>query len=210
MPTPAAVLNAALLLGVGTPEEKGLGELVVVDVGGATTDVYSIGKGVPARAGVLLKGLPEPFAKRTVEGDLGVRHNIDTLCELCSDKGITLDESIISSFHGSPEKLPGDEKERDVDARLARIAVETSFERHVGKLEVFYGPQGEMLIQVGKDLSAVHTVVGTGGPIIYSSAPADILAGVLGGPEDPNPLKPQKADFYLDQDYILYAVGLLA
>jgi hypothetical protein len=33
---------------------------------------------------------------------------------------------------------------------------------------------------------------------------------VLGGPEDQNPLKPQKADFYLDQDYILYAVGLLA
>ena len=210
MPTPAAVLNAALLLAVGVPEEKGLGELVVVDVGGATTDVYSIGKGTPTRGGVMLKGLPEPFAKRTVEGDLGVRHNIDTLCEICSDKGILLDEQVISCFHGSPERVPGDETERQVDAQLARVAVETSFDRHVGRLEVFYGPQGETLIQVGKDLSAVHTVVGTGGPIIHSSAPASILAGVLGGPEDPNPLKPQKADFYIDQDYILYAVGLLA
>ncbi len=210
MPTPAAVLNAALLLAVGVPEEKGLGELVVVDVGGATTDVYSIGKGTPTRGGVMMKGLPEPFAKRTVEGDLGVRHNIDTLCEICSDKGILLDEQVISCFHESPERLPGDETERAVDAELARVAVETSFDRHVGRLEVFYGPQGETLIQVGKDLSAVHTVVGTGGPIIHSSAPASILAGVLGGPDDPNPLKPQKADFFIDQDYILYAVGLLA
>lgn len=68
MPTPAAVLSAALLLGTGTTDEEGLGELVVIDVGGATTDVYSIAKGAPTTAGVLLKGLPEPFAKRTVEG----------------------------------------------------------------------------------------------------------------------------------------------
>lgn len=210
MPTPAAVLNGALLLGTGVPEEKGLGELVVIDVGGATTDVYSIGKGTPSRAGVLLKGLPEPFAKRTVEGDLGVRHNIETLCELCTDKGILLDGDVISAFHSQAERLPGDERERRIDAQLARIAVETSFDRHVGRLEVFYGPQGETLIQVGKDLSEVHTIIGTGGPIIYSSSPIDILSGVLGDPEGTNPLKPRSADFYLDADYVMYAVGLLA
>jgi uncharacterized protein (TIGR01319 family) len=79
MPTPAAVLRAAVLLAEGVDEEKGLGEIVVVDVGGATTDVYSISKGYPTRSGIMHKGLPEPYAKRTVEGDLGVRHNIDTL-----------------------------------------------------------------------------------------------------------------------------------
>lgn len=210
MPTPAAVLNAAVLLATGAQDEKGLGELVVVDVGGATTDVYSIGKGTPTRAGVMLKGLPEPFAKRTVEGDLGVRHNIDTLCEICTDKGILLDEGVISAFHADAERLPGDEKERLVDAQLARTAVETSFDRHVGKLEIFYGPQGETLIQVGKDLSNVNTVIGTGGPIIHSSSPRDVLSAVLGGPGDTNPLKPHSANFYLDADYIMYAVGLLA
>jgi uncharacterized protein (TIGR01319 family) len=210
MPTPAAVLNAATLLGTGVPDEKGLGELVVVDVGGATTDVYSIGKGTPTRAGVMLKGLPEPFAKRTVEGDLGVRHNIDTLCEICTDKGIVLDQGVISAFHTDAERLPGNEREKQVDAQLARTAVETSFDRHVGKLEVFYGPQGETLIQVGKDLSNVNTVIGTGGPIIHSSSPREVLSAVLGGPNDPNPLKPLSANFYLDADYIMYAVGLLA
>jgi uncharacterized protein (TIGR01319 family) len=40
MPTPAAVLNGAILLAQGTPRESGIGELVLVDVGGATTDVH--------------------------------------------------------------------------------------------------------------------------------------------------------------------------
>jgi uncharacterized protein (TIGR01319 family) len=45
MPTPTAVLNAARLLAEGTPNEPGLGELVIVDIGGATTDVHSISIG---------------------------------------------------------------------------------------------------------------------------------------------------------------------
>jgi len=60
MPTPAAVLRAAVLLAEGVDEEKGLGEIVLVDVGGATTDVYSISKGYPTRSGIMHKGLPEP------------------------------------------------------------------------------------------------------------------------------------------------------
>jgi uncharacterized protein (TIGR01319 family) len=47
MPTPTAVLNAAKLIAEGTDNEPGLGELVVVDIGGATTDVYSSGKKLP-------------------------------------------------------------------------------------------------------------------------------------------------------------------
>ena len=39
MPTPAAVLAAMNLLAQGTGEESGIGDLVAVDVGGATTDV---------------------------------------------------------------------------------------------------------------------------------------------------------------------------
>ena len=50
-----------------------------MDVGGATTDVYSVAKGAPSSGTVRLLGLPEPYAKRTVEGDLGLYHNLDTL-----------------------------------------------------------------------------------------------------------------------------------
>jgi uncharacterized protein (TIGR01319 family) len=210
MPTPVAVLNAAVLLSNGVDGKEGLGELIVVDVGGATTDVYSIAKGSATRGAVFTRGLPEPFAKRTVEGDLGVRHNIDTLAEICAGKGMAVDEKIISLFHSDTGRIPENEEEMAVDVQLACAAVETSFERHVGKLETVYGPHGEMLVQVGKDLSEVTTVIGTGGPIAYSSSPEKILSGVLADSKNGNLLKPRSADFYLDENYILYATGLLA
>ena len=81
MPTPAAVLAAMELLSRGTRSEKGLGELVAVDVGGATTDIYSMTDGAPDRAGTILKGLPEPYAKRTVEGDIGMRYSAAGIAE---------------------------------------------------------------------------------------------------------------------------------
>jgi hypothetical protein len=49
MPTPVAVLTAAQLLSQGYMEEKGWGELVVVDIAGATTDIHSIARGNPAK-----------------------------------------------------------------------------------------------------------------------------------------------------------------
>ena len=76
MPTPQAVLNAARLLAYGTSGEQGIGELMVVDVGGATTDVHSVATGEPGDAEMVPKGLPEPVIKRTVEGDLGMRQAI--------------------------------------------------------------------------------------------------------------------------------------
>jgi uncharacterized protein (TIGR01319 family) len=210
MPTPVAVLNAAALLANGAQGEPGLGELIVVDVGGATTDVYSIAKGNSTKRAVMMKGLPEPYAKRTVEGDLGVRHNIDTLMEICSNRGICVDDGVISLFQSDASRTPADDREREVDTILTRVAVETSFERHVGRIETVYGSQGEMLIQVGKDLSEVKTVIGTGGPITHAVAPGEILRGVLSESVNGNFLKPREAGFYLDHRYIMYAMGLLS
>jgi uncharacterized protein (TIGR01319 family) len=210
MPTPAAVLTAATLLADGVDGEEGIGELIVLDVGGATTDVYSIARGNPSSSAVLLRGLPEPYAKRTVEGDLGVRHNIDVLVELCSKKGIVADENILSTLHENPSRVPVNEEEFTLDRDLASIAVETSFERHTGRVEVMYGPHGEMVIQTGKDLGAVNKVIGTGGPIICSLNPQRVLAGVLAEHGKSHFLKPKTADFFVDRDYIMYAMGLLA
>ena len=75
MPTPAAVLKAARILSDGSDEESGLGDLIVIDIGGATTDIHSIAEGEPTKGGVTTRGLEEPFAKRTVEGDLGMRYS---------------------------------------------------------------------------------------------------------------------------------------
>ena len=93
LPTPMAVLEGLRLGADGTAEESGWGDMLVVDVGGATTDVHSIGFGHPAGENVISQGLAESYAKRTVEGDLGIRFNaatilnrvgLDKLAKICS------------------------------------------------------------------------------------------------------------------------------
>ncbi|MBQ7623911.1 MAG: glutamate mutase L, partial [Clostridia bacterium] len=81
MPTPSAVLAAMELLAKGCEGENGIGDLIAVDVGGATTDVYSIADGSPSHANTVCKGLPEPFSKRTVEGDIGMRYSVQGIVD---------------------------------------------------------------------------------------------------------------------------------
>ena len=73
-----------------------------------------------------------------------------------------------------------------------------------------YGPAGEILVQQGKNLTRVQCVVGTGGPIAYSRNPREVLKGVLFQDEDPAVLRPREPKFFLDKQYIFYAVGLLS
>ena len=210
MPTPAAVLEAAKLCAEGVKGEGGYGELMVVDPGGATTDVHSIAKGIPTSAGIaMVNTLPEPYVKRTVEGNLGLKHNIDSLSEFTRSKKIPQRfDDICRSFHQG--QLPQNPEEVACHLLLSRVAVEVAVTQHVGWLEKIYGPTGEMLIQYGKDLTGVRTVIGTGGPVIFSSNPREIMEGALFQPENPLVLKPRNPTLYLDEQYILYAVGLLA
>lgn len=82
--------------------------------------------------------------------------------------------------------------------------------QHVGRLEVVYAPTGEMLVQHGKDFTTVKTVIGTGGPIIFSRNQREVLEGALFQADKPLILKPKAPQFFIDELYILYAVGLLA
>ena len=77
MPTPMAVLKAAELVAKGTRQQKGMGAALIVDLGGATTDIHSASYGKPTMPNVITKGLPEPYLKRTVEGDIGMRYNLE-------------------------------------------------------------------------------------------------------------------------------------
>ena len=220
MPTPTAVLQAVAILAQGTPEEEGLGDLLVVDVGGATTDVYSAGAGMPTMSNVILKGLPEPLVKRTVEGDLGVRHNAVSILELVGvpqllrDAGLSSadGERVVEYCQNLPSaQLPRETWEIDVDRGLAKAAVRLGVERHVGSLELAYIPgAGETFIQTGKDLRGLKTIVGTGGPVIFAKEPRAILNEALFNPSNPFLLKPMQPQFMLDKTYILYALGLLS
>jgi uncharacterized protein (TIGR01319 family) len=218
MPTPSAVLKAAYFLSEGWADEQGLDDLMVVDVGGATTDVYTINDGSPTYSGAILKGLPEPFDKRTVEGDLGVRYNITTLLEtagmesIVKKSGLTRDEILYSTRLASenPGILPsGSNKIEQLDTALAAMAVKIAVERHAGRLESVYTPFGAAYIQTGKDLSGISKIIGTGGPVINCSNPAEILNEAMHSSTDSGILKPVKAQFMLDKKYILAAMGLL-
>jgi len=218
MPTPTAVLTAAKLLSQGTEEEEGLGELVIVDIGGATTDIHSIGWGEPTESGVVQKGLPEPFVKRTVEGDLGMRYNASSILHAVGEdhfrralgnSNLNVEKEVGQLSHFT-DRLPESSTAWRLDAELARTAARLAMQRHAGTIEPTYGPQGQILIQYGKDLTAIRTVIGTGGPLVFSPAPKKILEAVLFSETNPFSLKPKRPDFYLDKAYLLYAIGLMS
>ena len=210
MPTPAAVLEAAKLIADGIPGSPGFGELILVDVGGATTDVYSIAKGTPTNAVVSLLGLPEPYAKRTVEGDLGLVHNLETLQEIAraGELPTNFDETVKAFCDVG--RVPEGDEQVECHLRLSHLAVKTAVDRHVGRLEVRMFSNNETLVQRGKDLTQVRWIVGAGGPVSFSKNPRRVLEGALFQKEVPELLKPKAPGIILDKNYILFAVGLLA
>lgn len=221
VPTPAAVLKGAELLANGTKEEPGLGELIVVDVGGATTDVHSIARGTPSTSNVILKGLPEPYAKRTVEGDLGLRVNAPTIVERAglhvivetlAERGIS-DEAIAEfseRAHRETSIVPETAEERWIDCALARSAVATAVARHAGSIEIVFSGTGEVMVQRGKDLRGVRSVIGVGGIFAFGLDPQFVLSGAWENPKAPESLTPSNPQMYVDGQYVLYAIGLLA
>ncbi len=222
MPTPEAVLQAAELLSKGHEEVEGYGDMMVIDIGGATTDVHTIGEGSPKRTEVILKGLQEPFAKRTVEGDLGVRYSANALLSLVKpyefkkyyengDEEAT-DEDIEEAMqrrHDNVDYLPENDQEKAFDKALARICCDYSMSRHVGTVEVVYTPLGNMYYQTGKDLTEIQYVVGTGGVLINNAGAKQILKEVLHKSHKKLELRPKDSEFLIDELYILSAMGLL-
>lgn len=219
MPTPSAVLKAAQILASGAGNEAGYGELIMMDIGGATTDVYSVSNGTPTRSGVTIKGLPEPYAKRTVEGDLGVRYSASFLANevgienLANKAMISVDQvkSCLQKIKDNPGILPqNDNNIEKLDYALGFYAAKLAGSRHAGFIEMFYTPFGPAFAQTGKDLTNVCKVIGTGGPIINSCSAKEILKGILYNVESPNVLSPKDAEFYIDNKYIMAGMGLLS
>ena len=222
IPTPLAVFEGAELLSKGrggADVSEGIGGLMAVDVGGATTDVYTMYDGKPSIPNVVMKGLPEPFAKRSVEGDLGLRYNIDSLAESASVEKIAetlqTSEDAVKSWISVCKKDPGTisqngSLEKSVDEYLTHHAVKVAVERHCGTVENVYTPLGEAILVTGKDLTNVPVVVGIGGPVINSPDPVKILKAAVFDPSAYGFLKPASPRFFLDGKYIFASMGLVS
>ena len=218
MPTPSAVLKAAKVLADGTDNEEGLGDLLVVDIGGATTDIHSIGKGEPSKSNVMMRGLEEPYEKRTVEGDLGMRVSALALWESAGSK---LAKDVMGGTKYDIKKrceylsqnintLSKTQDEILFDEALGYMAAKISMDRHTGAIEKEYSPMGVIYIQEGKDLQNTEYLIATGGVLTHSNNPRRILTGGLFDEENPQLLKPKKPKMLVDRDYILSAMGLLS
>lgn len=220
MPTPMAVLRGAQLLADGCTGAEGLGDIVVVDVGGATTDVHSISDGAPSMPKMIPRGLPEPYAKRTVEGDLGIRINARTILEtvgfaaMQSAIGTPVTPEILDAHVAKlveeTQYVPVEDLAHKVDAALARLAIDTAMSRHAGRIETLYTVEGPVSVLIGKDLSRVRTVIGTGGIFAYGRDGALALAGARHDALTPESMRPREPHFVVDKAYMLFAVGLLA
>lgn len=208
IPTPLAVFEAAKLL------SEDIGPLMVFDLGGATTDIYSMADGLPKNPQVYVQGLLEPYAKRTVEGDIGMRYSLAPMLDVIELGDIPKEE--VANWKAicetDPSVLPIGEYAayQKVEQALASEAIRVSAARHVGFYEKNYTPMGEVIIQTGKDLTQIKYVIGTGGAIIGAAAPQEILQTAVYSPRDLNLLKPQKPELLIDKEYCFSAMGLLA
>jgi len=194
LPTPGAVLRGAELFA------EAMGDCLVFDVGGATTDVHSVTDGSREWSDRMTE--PEPRAKRTVEGDLGVYVNAQNILDLAEDA--------VSEFRIDEVKaLPKTDREIALTHWLCTRAVETALRRHAGVIVDLFTPTGKRQIVKGKDLSAVGWVIGTGGALTRIPGGEQILRSICTGPGKylfPRP----DASILIDRDYLFSAFGTLA
>ncbi len=192
LPTPGAVLIAAETLA------EHAGDLLVVDVGGATTDVHSVTDGSPELAALALE--PQPHSKRTVEGDLGTFVSAAHVVELLAadERPATL-----------PPAIPAAPEEVDAAVALARAATVTAVHRHAGHLTNLYTPSGRQTVVRGRDLTACRLVIGTGGALTRLPGGVEALEAARGsGGERLLPMSDARC--MLDRDYVFACCGALA
>lgn len=205
VPTPGAVMEASKLL------QKAIGDLVTVDIGGATTDLHSVTEGQPEIEKILIA--PEPFAKRTVEGDLGVYINKDNIIDIITKEKLLSElklneeeyKQIISDYVPIPinGQIPFTE-------RLALEAMIQAIERHSGRLVYLYNGSGKTAYAEGKDLTNVKYLIATGGALTRLPNRIEIIKKAL-AKENKLILKPNKnTEVLIDHDYIMASLGVLA
>ncbi|HET6697749.1 MAG TPA: glutamate mutase L [Nocardioidaceae bacterium] len=225
--TPDVVLTGVELLARGLDEEHpGAGDVVVVDVGGATTDVHSVVGVDPEDAGLAREVVASVPLARTVEGDLGMRWSAVDAVEQGLAAGV-LPEGEAASLReaarvrrADPSMLPTTARQHADDRMIATAAVGVALRRHAGRQRVVFdtdpstgsGRPGRLVERTGKDLREVDLLVGSGGVLrACGDALASEVIGSVTGRDVPGGWQlPEAPAVVVDRDYVLAPAGLLA
>ncbi|MDQ3405054.1 MAG: glutamate mutase L, partial [Actinomycetota bacterium] len=199
--TPDAVLaGVARLAAVVARREDQPGAVLVVDVGGATTDVYSAVSTVDDMGS---RTVALPADRRTVEGDIGMRWSAPgVVAEAVAERLITTVEAEILAVAAqrrvdNVDFIPSTPEESTVDIRLAALAAILALRRHLRLVDGQLGPRGAGLLVL------------SGG--VFRHATEDGLATVretLGADPILRPIL-RTAHVTVDRDYVLAPAGLL-
>jgi uncharacterized protein (TIGR01319 family) len=199
-PTPDAMLRGVEVVAdvVGT-------DLLVVDVGGATTDVYSVITPDGEDATLHKEVVGTLWRARTVEGDLGVRWNAVGVVEAAARERIPLGGALpgyAARVAADPGYLPSGDDEAALDLRLATVAAVVAVRRH---------GRPSALGQSPRPLGEVGLILGSGGVLRHATAEQGmrVLAAVVGDHAGGWRV-PRAARTGVDVAYLLFAVGLLA
>ncbi len=194
----------AVLRGVEVLAACGAGDALTIDIGGATTDVYSAVTPAGEDAEIVRDVAPQLRFSRTVEADLGMRWSAPGVVEAADREHLSLDpttrayaEAVLHDVTHVPLSLG----EWESELALASVAAIVAARRH-GR-----APAGE----APRALRDVGILIGSGGVLRHAPAgSADrVLTAVL---EDHGGgwLVPRAAHGRVDSAYVLFAVGLLA
>ena len=205
IPTPGAVMKASKIL------KDEIGDLVTIDVGGATTDIHSVTEGTEKVNKILVE--PEPVAKRTVEGDLGVFINKKNIVDIIKieklEKELNMSSEDIEKFTNSDIAIPQTEEHKRFIERLTKEAVIVSINRHAGGYRTYFGGKSDTLA-FGKDLTAVKWIVGTGGALTRLTAREEILNSISQFNRADKLLPTAEAKILIDNNYIMASLGVLS
>ena len=208
--TPDVVLTAVELLARGLDaEHPGAGDVVVVDVGGATTDVHSVTELDPEDSVLSREVVATTPVSRTVEGDLGMRWSAPTAVAEAGRDDLAV---AAERRHAEPRYLPDTDREVEVDEAIAAAAAGIALRRHAGRSRVVVSPEGRVVERSGKDLREVDLLVCSGG-VFRNGRPGvaeRLLAGSTGDDVEGGWQLPRRPRVVVDHDYVLAAAGLLA
>lgn len=204
MPTPGSVMESTMIL-----YEK-MGNIITIDVGGATTDIHSIA--IPSDDFIQFQE-GESLSKRTVEGDLGVFINHKNVMNLFKNnelfEKINLKIEEFGDFLQNYSYIPSNKIQKKVVFELTKKCAHVALDRHVGDLKKVFTSSGQKIIPDGKDLTQVQWIILTGGALINLENTEKIIEEYI--LKNPTKLLPREnVKIVRDYDYIMASVGVLS